>query len=129
MRNLNCKTFDIDIGNGEKLTCAFMLAKYIDNKFPFLGIVIKENGTFDFEEYGALSVNVGKLPRLKVEDGNFLICVDRNNFPFAEKLLLSNFFARHTERFESSGFCQYPVFEIRYDKIRPYVVEDIRDEY
>ena len=122
MRNLNCKTFDIDIGNGEKLTCAFMLAKYIDNKFPFLGIVIKENGTFDF-------VNVGKLPRLKVEDGNFLICVDRNNFPFAEKFLLSNFFARHTERFESSGFCQYPVFEIRYDKIKPYVAEDIRDEY
>lgn len=42
MRNLNCKTFDIDIGNGEKLTGAFMIAKYVDNKFPFLGIVLKK---------------------------------------------------------------------------------------
>lgn len=129
MRNLNCEVFNADIGSGEKLTGAFMLAKYVDNKNPFLGIVLKENGTFDFNGYGALSVNVGDLPKLKVEKGNFLICVDSNNFPFALKFLLSNHFARATGFSKRSGFYSYPIFEIRYDKIKPYVAEDIRDEY
>lgn len=130
MRNLNCKTFKIEIAEGVKLECAFMLARYVDNHFPFLGLIVKENDEFDFKNYDALSVNLGKLPMVKVADKeNFLICFDSNNYSFAEDLLLSKGFAKNTGCHEDSGYCIYPVFEMDYSKIKPYVAEDIRDEY
>lgn len=130
MKNMNCKTFVIEIGEDVKLECAFFLAKYIDNKFPFLGIIVKENGEFDFDNYDALSVNLEKLPMVKTADReNFLICFDSNNYSFAEDLLLSKGFAKDTGCRKDSGYCTYPVFEIDYSKIKPYVAEDIRDEY
>lgn len=55
--------------------------------------------------YGDVTVNIIHLPI-------HLFAVDVNNFPAAEGMLIKNGIAHNTGLTVSSGYCEYPIYEL-----------------
>lgn len=81
---------------------------YIENR----NLAIQLYDAQDHSPFARLTVNLGwKLP----ENQAF---VDTNNCPWAEKFIKENGLGKPLNKFESSGYCDYPLYEFNLEKFR-----------
>ena len=110
------------VKNGEEIKLFFRLNKYsCNNRYQIQAYqYIKDDGGEVSVPYAPLTVNLpwSELPEPKLH--GFYCFIDTNNCPWAEQLLLDNGIGIPTGEWQTSGFCNYPVFFIFTANLKKY---------
>ena len=113
-------SFQLSAGpNGvENTKVGIELSRYRTYDNLYVGLVCLEDTEFSYagEPYGDLSVNIEPLPEN-------CICVDTNNLSGAEKFIKKYKLGTDTGYTVSSGYCNYPIYEMDINKLKQYEVK------
>ena len=107
---------------GEEISLFFKLRKYSCNdRYQIQAYeYIKDDGGETSYPYASITVNLpfSELPEPKLH--GFYCFIDTNNCPWAEQLLLDTGIGIPTGQWQTSGFCNYPVYFIFTSNLRKY---------
>lgn len=102
----------------------FKFGRYEEGKRIAIQIFAKEkeNPQDFFQPFCFVTVN---LPNHEITNKDFFGYIDVNNAPWLEGFLSENGFGLPTQRFATSGFCNYPEYFFDIKKMKYYRLEQV----